>query len=106
MSYTGSETSRTWIIEHKWFEFGKDENCNALPKTIISRKYSSEWRPGDESYYPINDFKNGLLYSEYEKLTDAENKVILGGCLGEYKYYDMTQVIVAVLDRYEKKLGE
>lgn len=73
-------------------------NGNDLPKTIISREYSSEWKPGDEPYYPVNDAKNGLLYSEYKKLADAENNVIFGGRLGEYKYYDMDQVIAAVLD--------
>ena len=74
-----------------------------VPKTIISREYSSEWKPGDEPYYPVNDAKNGLLYSEYKKLADAENNVIFGGRLGEYKYYDMDQVIAAVLDRCEKE---
>ena len=101
VNYTDRETSWTRIIEHKWFEFGKDENGDDLPKTIISREYSSEWKPGDEPYYPVNDIKNGLLYSEYKKLADAEEKVIFGGRLGEYKYYDMDQVIAAVLDRCE-----
>ena len=85
VNYTDRETPWTRIIEHKWFEFGKDENGNNLPKTIISREYSSEWKPGDEPYYPVNDAKNGLLYSEYKKLADAEEKVIFGGRLGEYK---------------------
>ena len=85
VNYTDRETPWTRIIEHKWFEFGKDENGNDLPKTIISREYSSEWKPGDEPYYPVNDAKNGLLYSEYKKLADAENNVIFGGRLGEYK---------------------
>ena len=107
VNYTDRETQWTRIIEHKWFEFGKDENGNDLPKTIISREYSSEWKPGDEPYYPVNDAKNSLLYSEYKKLADAENKVIFGGRLGEYKYYDMDQVIAAVLDRCEKEfVGE
>ena len=106
VNYTDSETPWTRIIEHKWFEFGKDENGNDLPKTIISREYSSEWKPGDEPYYPVNDAKNGLLYSEYKKLAEAEDKVIFGGRLGEYKYYDMDQVIAAVLDKCEKELGE
>ena len=104
VNYTDRETPWTRIIEHKWFEFGKDENGNDLPKTIISREYSSEWKPGDEPYYPVNDAKNGLLYSEYKKLADAENNVIFGGRLGEYKYYDMDQVIAAVLDRCEKRI--
>ena len=107
VNYTDRETQWTRIIEHKWFEFGKDENGNDLPKTIISREYSSEWKPGDEPYYPVNDAKNSLLYSEYKKLADAENKVIFGGRLGEYKYYDMDQVIAAVLEKCEKEfVGE
>lgn len=104
VNYTDRETPWTRIIEHKWFEFGKDENGNDLPKTIISREYSSEWKPGDEPYYPVNDAKNGLLYSEYKKLADVEEKVIFGGRLGEYKYYDMDQVIAAVLERCEREL--
>ena len=107
VNYTDRETQWTRIIEHKWFEFGKDENGNDLPKTIISREYSSEWKPGDEPYYPVNDAKNSLLYSEYKKLVDAENKVIFGGRLGEYKYYDMDQVIAAVLEKCKKEfVGE
>ena len=106
VNYTDRETPWTRIIEHKWFEFGKDENENDLPKTIISREYSSEWKPGDEPYYPVNDAKNSLLYSEYKKLADAEEKVIFGGRLGEYKYYDMDQVIAAVLDKCAKELEE
>lgn len=104
VNYTDRETPWTRIIEHKWFEFGKDENGNDLPKTIISREYSSEWKPGDEPYYPVNDAKNSALYAEYKKLADAEDSVIFGGRLGEYKYYDMDQVIAAVLDKCEKKL--
>ena len=107
VNYTDRETQWTRIIEHKWFEFGKDENGNDLPKTIISREYSSECKPGDEPYYPVNDAKNSLLYSEYKKLADAENKVIFGGRLGEYKYYDMDQVIAAVLEKCKKEfVGE
>ena len=106
VNYTDRETPWTRIIEHKWFEFGKDENGNDLPKTIISREYSSEWKPGDVPYYPVNDAKNSLLYSEYKKLAEAESKVIFGGRLGEYKYYDMDQVIAAVLDKCASELGE
>lgn len=107
VNYTDRETQWTRIIEHKWFEFGKDENGNDLPKTIISREYSSEWKPGDEPYYPVNDAKNSLLYSEYKKLADTEGKVIFGGRLGEYKYYDMDQVIAAVLEKCKKEfVGE
>ena len=104
VNYTDRETPWTRIIEHKWFEFGKDENGNDLSKTIISREYSSEWKPGDEPYYPVNDEKNSQLYDEYKKLADAEKNVIFGGRLGEYKYYDMDQVIAAALDRCENEL--
>lgn len=102
VNYTDRETPWTRIIEHKWFEFGKDENGNDLPKTIISREYSSEWKPGDEPYYPVNDEKNGALYAEYKKLADAEPNVIFGGRLGEYKYYDMDAVIASALEMTEK----
>ena len=105
VNYTDRETPWTRIIEHKWFEFGKNEDGNDLPKTVISREYSSEWKPGDEPYYPVNDEKNSNLYREYRKLTDAEKKVIFGGRLGEYKYYDMDQVIAAALERCEDELG-
>lgn len=88
----------------KWFEFGKDEEGNELPKTVISREFSSEWKPGDEPYYPVNDEKNGTLYAEYKKLADAEEKVIFGGRLGEYKYYDMDAVIASALDMCEREL--
>ena len=106
VNYTDRETPWTRIIEHKWFEFGKDENGNDLPKTIISREYSSEWKPGDEPYYPVNDEKNGKLYEEYKKLADAEDKVIFGGRLGEYKYYDMDATIASVLDKCESIFGK
>lgn len=98
VNYTDRETPWTRIIEHKWFEFGKDEDGNDLPKTVISREYSSEWKPGDEPYYPVNDKKNSDLYQEYRKLADQENKVIFGGRLGEYKYYDMDKVIEEALN--------
>ena len=98
VNYTDKETPWTRIIEHKWFEFGKDENGNELPKTVISREYSSAWKPGDEPYYPVNDEKNNKLYAKYKKLAEGENKVIFGGRLGEYKYYDMDQVIAAALE--------
>jgi len=98
VNYTDRETPWTRIIEHKWFEFGKDENGNDLPKTVISREYSSEWKPGNEPYYPVNDEKNGELYQRYKELAEREPKVIFGGRLGEYKYYDMDQVIAAALE--------
>ena len=104
VNYTDSETPYTRIIEHKWFEFGKDEDGNNLPKTVISKEYSSEWKLGDEPYYPVNDEKNGKLYEAYRNLADKENKVIFGGRLGEYKYYDMDQVIAAALERVSELL--
>ncbi len=102
VNYTDRETPWTRIIEHKWFEFGKDEAGNDLPKTVISREYSSEWKPGDEPYYPVNDERNSMLYASYKALADKEDKVIFGGRLGEYKYYDMDQVIAAALERVEE----
>lgn len=97
VNYTDRETPWTRIIEHKWFEFGKDDDGNDIPKTVISKEYSSEWKPGDEPYYPVNDKKNENLYEEYRKLAQEEEKIIFGGRLGEYKYYDMDQVIAASL---------
>ena len=81
VNYTDAKTPWTRIIEHKWFEFGKDEKGNELPKTVISREYSSEWKLGDEPYYPVNDEKNGELYQKYKKLAKNETKVIFGGRL-------------------------
>lgn len=104
VNYTDRETPWTRIIEHKWFEFGKDKNGNDLPKTVISREYSSEWKPGNEPYYPVNDEKNGALYAEYKKLAEQENNVIFGGRLGEYKYYDMDAVIAAALSKAKEEL--
>ena len=99
VNFTDRETPYTRIIEHKFFEFGEQ------PKTVISREYSSEWKPGDEPYYPVNDEKNGKLYEEYKKLADAEAKVVFGGRLGEYKYYDMDKVIESALACAERELG-
>lgn len=104
VNYTDAETPWTRIIEHKWFTFGKDEDGNDLPKTIISREYSSEWKPGDEPYYPVNDEKNGKLYAQYRLLAEKETRVIFGGRLGEYQYYDMDRVIAAALALSEKEL--
>ena len=104
VNYTDRETPWTRIIEHKWFEFGKDEQGQELPKTVISREYSSEWKPGDEPYYPVNDEKNGALYAEYKKLADAEQNVIFGGRLAEYRYYDMDAVIASALQKSEEVL--
>lgn len=97
VNYTDRETPWTRIIEHKWFEFGKDKNGEDLPKTVISREYSSEWKPGDDPYYPVNDEKNGELYQKYKKLAETESNVTFGGRLGKYKYYDMDAVIDSAL---------
>lgn len=99
VNYTDAETPYTRIIEHKHFAFGTQ------PKTVISREYSTEWHQGDEPYYPVNDEKNGALYAKYKALADAETKVIFGGRLGEYKYYDMDKVIEAALDAAARELG-
>lgn len=98
VNYTDGETPFTRIIEHKFFEFGTQ------PKTVISREYSSEWKPGDEPYYPVNDEKNGALYAKYKELAASESKVIFGGRLGEYKYYDMDAVILSALKLCDSEL--
>ncbi|MBR2890637.1 MAG: UDP-galactopyranose mutase [Oscillospiraceae bacterium] len=99
VNYTDRETPWTRIIEHKWFEFGTQ------PKTVISREYSSEWKLGDEPYYPVNDAKNGALYAQYKALADQEQNIIFGGRLGEYKYYDMDAVIASALAMCKQELG-
>ena len=95
INYTDRETPYTRVIEHKHFEFG------AQPKTVISREYSAEWKPGDEPYYPVNDAQNTALYQRYRALADSESRVIFGGRLGEYRYYDMDAVIASALARCE-----
>lgn len=105
VNYTDAETPWTRIIEHKWFHFGKDRQGNLLPKTVISREYSSEWKPGDEPYYPVNDEKNGALYQQYKALAEKETHVVFGGRLGEYKYYDMDKVVEAALSKAAEILG-
>lgn len=98
VNYTDTETPFTRIIEHKHFEsFGNDLYVN--PKTIISREYSKEWKPGDEPYYPVNDDRNSSLYAKYKALADEETNVIFCGRLAEYRYYDMHQVISVTLDK-------
>ena len=96
VNYTDREVPYTRVIEHKHFEFGKQE------KTVISREYSSEWSVGMEPYYPVNDGKNNRLFEEYRKLAEKEGNVIFGGRLGDYKYYDMDKVIGAALSRLEQ----
>ena len=98
VNYTDRETPWTRIIEHKWFEFGTQ------PKTVISREYSSEWKLGDEPYYPVNDAKNGALYAQYKELAEQEANIVFGGRLGEYKYYDMDAVIASALEMCKKEL--
>lgn len=98
VNYTAREIPYTRIIEHKHFEFGKQ------PTTIISREYSSEWKKGDEPYYPVNNEKNNSLYEQYRKLAEGENKVVFGGRLGGYKYYDMDKVIAAALELADSEL--
>lgn len=98
VNYTDGETPFTRIIEHKFFEFGTQ------PKTVISREYSSEWKVGDEPYYPVNDEKNGALYAKYKELAKGEKNVVFGGRLGEYKYYDMDAVIASALALCDKEL--
>ncbi len=105
VNYTDRETPYTRIIEHKWFEFGRDENGEELPKTVISREYSKEFTEGDEPFYPINDEKNSSLYAAYKTLADKEQGVIFGGRLGSYKYYDMDKVIEVALECAAKETG-
>lgn len=104
VNYTDRETPWTRIIEHKWFTFGKDEKGSELPKTIISREYSREWKPGEEPYYPVNDSKNAELYARYRCLGEKQAGVIFGGRLGEYRYYDMDQVIASALELCGREL--
>ena len=101
INYTDAETPYTRIIEHKHFVFGSTEPGT---QTVISREYSAEWQPGDEPYYPVNDAVNGALYARYKALADAESRVVFGGRLGEYKYYDMDKVIESALACAEKEL--
>ena len=99
VNYTEKEVPYTRIIEHKHFEFGKQE------KTVISREYSSEWKVGMEPYYPVNDERNNQLFMEYQKLAEEEKNVIFGGRLGSYKYYDMDKVVEAALEKFAEIEG-
>ena len=98
VNYTAKEVPFTRIIEHKHFEYGTQ------PTTIISREYSSEWTPGVEPYYPVNNDKNNALYQQYEELASKEDDVIFGGRLGLYKYYDMDKDLMAALEVVEREL--
>ena len=106
VNYTDSETPWTRIIEHKWFEFGVDSNGEPIPDTVISREYSSEWKPGDEPDYPVNDEKNTALYKRYRALADSQEKVVFAGRLGEYKYYDMDKIIERALELTALEFGK
>lgn len=103
VNYTDADTPWTRIIEHKWFEFGKDSDGKEIAKTVISREYSSEWKPGADPYYPVNDIKNSKLYQDYKILAEKEENVIFGGRLGEYKYYDMDAVVESALEMAGKE---
>ena len=105
VNYTSHDEAFTRIIEHKWFEFGKDKAGQMLPDTVITREYPADWKPGDEPYYPMNDEKNNALYAEYEKLGKAEANVVFAGRLGAYKYYDMAPCIAAALELCERELS-
>ena len=96
VNYTDRETPYTRVIEHKHFEFGTQ------PKTVITREYPADWEEGMEPYYPVNDERNQDLYSRYAKLAEKEERVIFGGRLAEYKYYDMDKVILSALERAKK----
>ena len=105
VNYTDRETPWTRIIEHKWFTFGQDETGNEIPKTVISKEYSSEWHPGEDPYYPVNDERNSALFARYQAMAQAEKKVMFGGRLGEYRYYDMDAVIASALGLCGRLLG-
>ena len=109
VNYTEYEVPYTRIIEHKHFEYGaslgKIAEGEAKEKTIISREYSDTWVPGKEAYYPINNDRNNNLYQQYAELAKNDNKVIFGGRLGQYKYYDMDKVILSALECVKSELN-
>ena len=102
INYTDAETPYTRVIEHKHFEFGKGDK----DKTIITREYPADWHRGDEPYYPVNNERNNDLYAEYAELAKKQDKVIFGGRLGQYKYYNMDQVIEAALNAVNDEFGD
>ena len=102
VNYTDADTPWTRIIEHKWFQFGKDDEGNELSKTVISREYSSAWSVDKEPYYPVNDDRNSKLYSRYREMAEQLPNVVFGGRLGEYKYYDMDQVIMSAIECFNR----
>ena len=99
MNYNEREVPYTRVIEHKHFEFGTQ------PKTVVTREYPADWKPGDEPYYPINDERNTALYEQYRELADREGKVVFAGRLGGYKYYDMDKAIAAAFEVVKSELG-
>lgn len=102
INYTEREVPYTRVIEHKHFEmFGQE--VYDVPKTVISREYSVEWTEGMDPYYPVNDERNGELYKKYKSLADCESKVLFGGRLAEYKYYDMAPVIESAINLFQNK---
>ena len=104
VNYTSKDEPFTRIIEHKWFEFGKDSDNNDIKGTVITREYSKEWNKGDEPYYPVNDERNKELYNRYLELSNKEQNVVFGGRLAEYKYYDMDTVIESAFKKVESLL--
>lgn len=104
VNYTDGAIPWTRIIEHKWFQFGKNADGHDISNTIISKEFSKEWHPGEEPYYPVNDGKNQKLYEKYRVLSQKQNDVVFGGRLGEYRYYDMDAVIESALNKSEQEL--
>ena len=102
INYTEAEIPYTRVIEHKHFEFGRGDK----DKTIITREYPADWKRGDEPYYPVNNDRNNQLYAKYAELAKKQEKVVFGGRLGQYKYYNMDQVIEAALKAVRKEFGE
>ncbi|MDE6341147.1 MAG: UDP-galactopyranose mutase [Muribaculaceae bacterium] len=102
VNYTAADVPYTRVIEHKHFEALTPPEVYANPKQVISREYSSEWHPGMEPFYPVNDTRNQEIYSRYKSLADMETDVIFGGRLAEYRYYDMAPVIQQVLAHFKQ----
>lgn len=105
VNYTDAQTPYTRVIEHKWFTFGRDDYGNDIPKTVVSREYSCEWKPGDEPYYPVNDDANNALFERYRQLAEKEEHVVFAGRLGEYRYYDMDIIVRKALDLSQRISG-
>ncbi len=104
VNYTGNEVPWTRIIEHKWFEFGRDETGADIKKTVISREYSAEWNRSLEPYYPVDDEESKSRYLRYKELSEQAGKVYFGGRLGSYRYYDMDKVVAQALALSESLL--